>query len=70
MSRPGSTPNLPQSATEDTATTSLHVQTDDHTTEKAPHKKTGTETVSEETSDTNVMWVDWDGPGDPMNPKK
>lgn len=28
------------------------------------------EDVSEETSDADVLWVDWDGPGDPMNPKK
>jgi hypothetical protein len=32
--------------------------------------KTGTENVSEQTSDDKVMRVNWDGPGDPMNPKK
>ena len=37
-------------------------------TEKHPQART--ENVSEETSDANVLWVDWDGPGDPMNPKK
>lgn len=23
-----------------------------------------------EESDADIMWVDWDGPNDPMNPKK
>ena len=38
------------------------------TTEKVP--QTRTENVSSETSDASVLWVDWDDPGDPMNPKK
>ena len=41
------------------------------TAEKVPQKST--EIIREETTvdDANdVLWVDWDGPTDPMNPKK
>ena len=41
------------------------------TSEKDPKTRTGS--VSKETTvdDSNdVLWVDWDGPTDPMNPKK
>ena len=38
------------------------------TSEKVP--QTRAENVSSETSDASVLWVDWDNPGDPMNPKK
>lgn len=45
--------------------------------ERLSEDTTGTERLGvlqtkpeEETSDANVLWVDWDGPGDPMNPKK
>ena len=36
--------------------------------EKVP--QTRAKNVSAETSDASVLWVDWDDPGDPMNPKK
>lgn len=28
------------------------------------------DTTEKETSDDTVLWVDWDGPGDPKNPEK
>lgn len=40
----------------------------DDTTEKGPKPRTSN--VSEEPSDADVLLVDWDGPIDPMNPKK
>lgn len=61
MSRAGSTTSLP----------TAHKRPSEDTNEKVPH--TRTENVTAETSDAshaNVLWVDWDGPGDPMNPKK
>lgn len=71
MSRAGSTTNLPiaQNSSTSDAAARLHVERlSEDTTEKVT--QTRTENVSEETSDANVLWVDWDGPGDPMNPKK
>ena len=70
MSRAGSTTNLPPITHESSTAASLQRLSDDasHATEKTP--QTRTENISEETSDANVLWVDWDGPGDPMNPKK
>jgi hypothetical protein len=71
MSRAGSTTNLPLSSTSD-AVAPLQVRGErlsKDATEKVP--QTTTENVSEETSDdANTLWVDWDEPGDPMNPKK
>ena len=39
---------------------------------RAGLSQTRPKNVSEDTliSDANVLWVDWDGPADPMNPKK
>ena len=74
MSRAGSlaTTNLPptihKSATSDPAAPLQGERLSEVTTEKVP--QTRTENVSEETCDANILWVDWDGPGDPMNPKK
>ena len=28
------------------------------------------DTTDKKTSDPTVLWVDWDGPGDPKNPEK
>jgi hypothetical protein len=63
MSRAGSTTNLPP-----VSSTSDAERLSDDTTEKGSQPRT--ENVSQDTSDANVLWVDWDGPGDPMNPKK
>ena len=66
MSRAGSTTNLPHSDV--VAPLQGERRLSDDATEKVP--QTRTENTSEETSEANVLWVDWDGPGDPMNPKK
>ena len=60
MSTPTSTSNAPvlhqgEHPLEDTA-------------EKSPLQRIVN--VNKETSDVDVLWVDWDGPKDPMNPKK
>jgi hypothetical protein len=62
----GSEETLASDANHDAPRQGEHLSKD--TTEKVP--QTRTENVSEETSDANVLWVDWDGPEDPMNPKK
>ena len=60
MSTPPSTSNVP----------ALHQG--EHPLEHAAEKSLLpiTVTVNKETSDVDVLWVDWDGPKDPMNPKK
>ena len=72
MSKAGTMTNVPpsvhKSATLDTAAPLQGERLSDDASEKVP--QTGTGNVSEETSDANVLWVDWDSPGDPMNPKK
>jgi hypothetical protein len=72
MSRAVPTTNIPptthKSATSDAAASLQGERLSEDTTEKVPQTKT--ENVSGETSDANVMWVDWDNPEDPMNPKK
>ena len=61
-------PTTHKSATSDAAASLHGERLSEDTTEKVP--QTRTENVSGETSDANVLWVDWDSPGDPMNPKK
>ena len=75
MSRAGSKTNLPSTTTHTSATSDAaaplrgeRLSELEDITEKVPQKIT--ENVSEETADANVLWVDWDGPEDPMNPKK
>jgi hypothetical protein len=45
---------------------------DSAASEKVPQTLARTEIIREETTvdDNDVLWVDWDGPTDPMNPKK
>ena len=72
MSRAVSTTNIPptthKSATSDADASLRGERLSEDTTEKVPQIRT--ENVSAETSDADVLWVDWDNPGDPMNPKK
>ena len=69
MSREGLTTNLPPTAHKSPSSDALQSERlSEDTTEKV--SKTKTENVTPETSDANVLWVDWDGPEDPMNPKK
>ena len=74
MSRAGSTTNLSPITQLSTSNAAASLQgpgkrLSEDTTEKIPQQTTA-ENVSTETSDGNVLWVDWDGPGDPVNPKK
>jgi hypothetical protein len=56
-------PSIHKSTTSDTA---QGERLSEETIEESPEPRTVN--VSEETSD--MLWVDWDGPNDPMNPKK
>ena len=67
MSRAGSTTNTHKPTSDATAPLQGERLSEDNT-EKIP--QTRTENVREDTSDADILWVDWDGPGDPMNPKK
>ena len=68
MSSAGSTTNLPPLAHESSSSDAAGPLQGERLPEDIIEKVS--ENVSEETSDANVMWVDWDGPEDPMNPKK
>ena len=57
MSRAGST-NLP-----------LQVKHLSVITEKSPEPGI-VNVIQKEASEADILWVDWDGPKDPMNPKK
>ena len=77
MSRAGSTTNLPSSTTHnsmasDAAAPLQSERLSDGTIDKLPRTRTDSENVRQETpvDNANVLWVDWDGPEDPMNPKK
>lgn len=73
MSRAGSTAHsVHKSTTSDSdAAASLQggVHLSQDTAEKTPSPRTGN-VREEEITDTDVLWLDWDGPTDPMNPQK
>ena len=65
MSRAVSTTNV----TSDAGASLQRERLSEDTTEKVPQTREE-QNISAETSDASVLWVDWDDPGDPMNPKK
>ncbi|KAF8800056.1 MFS polyamine transporter [Phlegmacium glaucopus] len=64
MSRSGSITNLPPSLHKSSLEGERHSEDND---ENSPNPKT--ENASEKTSESDILWVDWDGPEDPLNPK-
>lgn len=69
MSRTESDTSDHRLSTSDVAASLQGGRLSEDTAEKSPIPRTAN--VNQETSsDASVLWVDWDGPNDPMNPKK
>lgn len=67
MSKAGSTTNLPPIAHEPLTSEPVASLRGERRLSDEKVLQTGTENISD---DANVLRVNWDGPGDPMNPKK
>ena len=71
MSRASNLPPIAHNSSTSNATASHQGgRLSEDPTETLKYPKARTENLSKETSEGDVLWVDWEGPGDPMNPKK
>lgn len=70
MSRGLSTTNLPPTVHKSETSDTAAQLKGERLSEDTASEQTRSENASEETSDSNILWVNWDGPGDPMNPKR
>ena len=73
MSRTGSTTNLPppHTATSEVAASLEGEHLSEYTADNCPTPRTNVSEVEDGTdADSDVLWLGWDGPDDPMNPKK